>query len=76
MSAFYGEFLDKRYATKEEFETAWAQWKGEPVICAHCLHPVDYDIDTGNWCHKEQVPWCDRMRNEVPIKPVVNKERL
>lgn len=68
------EFLDRQYATREEWHKAFDSYKKEPAICAHCLHPVDYDIDADEWRHKEAVPWCDAMRGArgAPIHGVVN----
>lgn len=74
MSTLYLDFLDRKYATHEEWEKAIDAWKREPVICAHCLHPIDFDIDAGLWRHKESVAWCDRQRRFKPIQPVAQKK--
>jgi hypothetical protein len=72
MSEFYAEWLDKKYASRQEWEEAWDAYWQEPVICATCVHPMTMTKDTGVWKHKEPVPWCDRMRGQRPIRPVVH----
>jgi hypothetical protein len=69
---FTYELLDNKYSTREEWEKALETYAREPVICAHCLHPVDFDIDAGRWRHKKLVGWCDGMRGEKPIHPIAH----